>query len=585
MNNLDFYETDEKSINGNYWKHSKFSKIDIDNYKHIYNLNEVIAKIISVRKIKQNDLRYLLRPTLKNDLPNPSILKNMESAVNALAEQIFNKNTIGILGDYDVDGATSSAIIYKYLKHIDIKTEVYIPDRIKDGYGVSKNSIDYFNKKKINFLITLDCGTNDTASITYAKKLGIEVLVIDHHEVKKIGNPLSIVNPKLKDDKSKLDILCTAGLAFLFIVAINRELKQKKLFTKIKEPNLKNYLDIVALGTICDLVPLKKINRLLVKKGLELVNSNSNKGLKVLKNKLCLSRKIKASDIAYYIGPCINAAGRIGNPYLGFSLLTTEIEDELNTIANKLITSNNERKTLEALAYEKAISLMKNQKKNNFIFVYSKNWHPGIIGIIASKLVEEYKVPAFVMSQSEEKIFGSVRSVKNIDISQILSKLVELGYVENGGGHAMAGGFKLKKENIENLKEYLDINNSIFFKKQYNVINIDLFTSISDIDINMIESLHELEPFGMDNPEPNFCIKSVSSTFSRKIGKDNKHLLCILEDKYGKKIKAIAFNSSSKKIGEILSSKKRFDVLGKVSINEWANNKEPQFLIEDLKIL
>ena len=265
---------------------------------------------------------------------------------------------------------------------------------------------------------------------------------------------------------------------------------------------------------------------------------------------------------------------------------TKDKDEDLDLIADKLINSNKERKTLEALTYDKAVSLINNNNNNNnFIFLASKTWHPGIVGIIASRLVEDYKVPAFVMSILEEEVSGSIRSVKDIDISKVLSSLLELGFIESGGGHAMAGGFKLKAKNLEKLKKYLDKNNSIFLKNKKNVINIDLETNIEDLNVKMIERLQELEPYGMGNPEPKILIKGVSSVFSRKIGKDNRHLLCTLEDIYGKKIKAIAFNCLNKEICNVLENSLRFDVVGKITINEWDDKKKPQFLIEDLKII
>ena len=585
MKNSNCFISNSKSVNGNYWKYEKPTNTQIDNLKYLFNFPDLLANIIARRKFDNEDLKWFLNPTLKNNLPDPSLLKNMNESINIFLDKILTKKNIGLIGDYDVDGATSSAILFKYLQCIGVKTEVYIPDRIKDGYGISKNSINFFLKKRINFLITLDCGTNDAKLISYAKEKGIDIIIIDHHEVKNLGKPLSIINPKLKEDKSGLDDLCTVGLAFLFIVGVNRELIKKNFFTKKIEPKLLEFLDIVALGTICDLVPLKKTNRLLVKKGLEIINRSPNKGLNILKNKLGLIGKIKASDLAYYLGPCINAAGRIGNPNLGFNLLTLSTEKDLDNIANKLIESNNQRKTLEIITFKKAKNLTDKETNKKFIFLYKEKWHPGILGIIASKLVEEFNVPAFVMSLSENKITGSARSVKGVNISKILSNLVELGYLVSGGGHAMAGGFKLKKEKVKEMQSYLSKNDKVFLNNEEKVINIDLVADILDLNINTIESIDNLAPFGIDHPEPKILIKNVSPIFTKQIGKDKNHLSCTLTDIYGKKIKAIAFDVVNKRMGKIIEDKENFDVIGKVNVNEWANSKSPQFLIEDLKLL
>ena len=575
---------ENKSIKGNYWAYQKPPINFVEKIKSSFNLSNIIASILANRNIDDKNLDYFLNPTLKNNLPDPSTLKNMDSSIKILLEKIFRNNTLGILGDYDVDGATSTAILFKYFEFIGVNAEIYIPDRIKDGYGISKNSIDHFFRKKVNLLVSLDCGTNDAEFIAYAREKGIEIIVIDHHEVKNLGSPLSIINPKLKGDTSNLNNLCTAGLVFLFVIGLNRELRKKNFFKNKEEINLKELLDIVAVGTICDLVPLHNENRLLVKKGLEKINLKPNTGLSVLKNKLELENKIKCTDIAYYIGPCINAAGRIGDPFLGFNLLVKNNKKDLEVIAEKLINSNNERKTLENISYNQAKMLLKNLTNMKFIFLYSKTWHPGIIGIIASRLVQEYKVPAFVMNIDENKVTGSVRSIKNIDISKILAKLVDEGFLESGGGHAMAGGFKLKEEKLSSLQNYLKENSYVFFKSENSTINIDLEAKISDLNLEMINSMEQLEPFGMGYPEPKILIKKVSSVYSKIIGKNKTHLSCTLEDIYGYRINAMIFNFENS-ILRVIEEKREFDVIGKVSLNVWENKKIPQFFIEDLRII
>ena len=575
---------ENKSIKGNYWAYQKPSINFVEKIKLSFNLSNIIASIVANRNIDDKNLDYFLNPTLKNNLPDPSTLKNMDNSIKILLEKIFRNNTLGILGDYDVDGATSTAILFKYFEFIGVNAEIYIPDRIKDGYGISKNSIDHFFRKKVNLLVSLDCGTNDAEFIAYAREKGIEIIVIDHHEVKSLGSPLSIINPKLKGDTSNLNNLCTAGLVFLFVIGLNRELRKKNFFKNKEEINLKELLDIVAVGTICDLVPLHNENRLLVKKGLEKINLKPNIGLSVLKSKLELENKIKSTDIAYYIGPCINAAGRIGDPFLGFNLLVKNNKKDLEIIAEKLINSNNERKTLENISYNQAKMLLKNLTNMKFIFLHSKTWHPGIIGIIASRLVQEYKVPAFVMNIDENKVTGSVRSIKNIDISKILAKLVDEGFLESGGGHAMAGGFKLKEEKLSSLQNYLKENSYVFFKSENSTINIDLEAKISDLNLEMINSMEQLEPFGMGYPEPKILIKKVSSVYSKIIGKNKTHLSCTLEDIYGYRINAMIFNFENS-ILSVIQEKREFDVIGKVSLNVWENKKIPQFFIEDLRII
>lgn len=571
------------SIKGNNWIYKEPSIDTITRIKSSFNLSDIVARLIANRNTIDKSLNIFFNPTLKKNMPDPSILKNMDKSIDILIEKILGNVRLGILGDYDVDGATSSAVIYKYFEHIGLNVEVYIPDRIRDGYGITKNSIDFFFRKKISFLIALDCGTNDADFIAYAKNKGIEIIVIDHHEVKNIGAPLSIINPKLKDDTSDLNNLCTVGIAFLFVIGLNRELRKRKYFENKKEVNFKDFLDIVAVGTICDLVPLLNENRLLVKKGLEAINFNPNKGLSILTRKLKLENKIKTTDIAYYIGPCINAAGRIGDPFLGFNLLIKNNRQELETIADKLINSNNERKTLENISYSQARLLIKRSNNKKFIFVYNKTWHPGIIGIIASRLVQEFKLPAFVMNIDDNKVIGSVRSIKNLDISKLLTILVNEKFLDSGGGHAMAGGFRLKKEKLFLLQNYLEKKSDLFFNFINNTVDIDLEANILDLNEETIRSLEMLEPYGMGYPEPKILIKKVSCIFSKRIGKDKNHLSCTLEDIYGQRLKAILF-SVENNILRIIEEKYKFDVIGKISLNTWENKTTPQFFIEDLRL-
>ena len=269
---------------------------------------------------------------------------------------------------------------------------------------------------------------------------------------------------------------------------------------------------------------------------------------------------------------------------MGFNLLVKNQTNELEIIAEKLINSNNERKTLENISYSQAKMLLKKSNNKKFIFLYSNTWHPGIIGILASRLVQEFKVPAFIMNINESKVTGSVRSIKNIDISKILTKMVDEGFLESGGGHSMAGGFRLKREKLVPLESYLSDNNNLFFNVGNNVLNIDLEAKIFDLNIEMINSLEQLEPYGMGCPEPKILIKKVNSIYSKIIGKNRRHLSCTLEDIYGQRINAMLFNYEND-ILRIIQDKQRFDVIGKISLNIWEDIKTPKFFIEDLRVI
>ena len=578
------------SLRGNYWKYQENDLSELNLLEEAFNIDITIAKVLAKRISDSKDYSNFFNPTLKNNLPNPYVLKDMKSAVELLIKHLEKDYKVGILSDYDVDGATSAALIFRYFKSIGISLEVYIPDRIKEGYGISKKAIDFFKSKNIELLITLDCGTNEKNEINYAKEKNIRVVVIDHHEVKENTKADAIINPKQKNDKSRLNYLATVGITFLFLVAINRKLRQKSYFIEKAEPDLREFLDLVALGTVCDLVPLYKVNRLLVKKGIKRFNKKTNLGLKVLLEKLEIKNNIQTQDLGFYVGPCINAAGRIGKSNQGFNLLTSESQNDASQIADELIIKNKERKAIEELAYKQAEKILMDRHKNssykfNHIAVFNSNWHPGILGIIASRLVEKYGVPTFVISTTSSVSRGSVRSIKGIKVNHLLDYLKKENIIFSGGGHELAGGFEMIESKMDNLQKYL--KNILLDYKEFYVRNlhIDLILEIGQIDIEIVTNINKIGPFGVGNPEPRVAIKNLNIAFFKEVGKKKEHITFILEDIYGSKIRAIMFNSNNLIDKNTFKTNKKFHVLGKVKVNEWKKKKYVQLIIDDIMLL
>jgi len=587
------HRTDNLSVNGLQWVVKESDKNSFKKLEQIKDISNILKAIISKRKLYSLRIEQFLNPKLRELTPNPLGLHDMDKATDILQESILKNHKIGILGDYDVDGATSSALIFNYLNEIGLSNlEVFIPDREKDGYGLSKNAVSFFFKKKISMIVCLDCGTNDKENVNYALSLGIETIIIDHHEQKKKNNALALINPKKNCDNSKLNYLATVGLVFLFLIALNSKLKKSNFFSsKIKEPNLKKYLDLVALGTVCDLVPLKEANRLFVKKGIIEINKKSNKGIKTLLEKLNIKKTVDESDIGFYLGPCINAPGRIGESSLGFRLLTNKYEKYSSDIANSLLNNNKERKTLENIACHQAknkISTLKkinNKQNRKFVLVSDRSWHPGIIGIIASRLTYQYNIPSIVISSKEASIKGSIRSIKGINAADIIDFLDKNNILINGGGHAMAAGFTLKSNCIEKLEDLLtSFFSNIIISKQIN-LEIDIAVDLYSVSTELIEKISAIGPFGQENEEPRIVIRNLKVAYKKVVGKTKKHIFCVLEDTYGKSINAIAFNEASSSLGNVLFSEKVFNVAGKLRLYEKKNQSIPQFIIEDILIL
>tara|TARA_E500000178_G_scaffold249771_1_gene246374 strand:- start:150 stop:1919 length:1770 start_codon:yes stop_codon:yes gene_type:complete len=578
------------SVSGMNWIYTESEKDDLVLVKKKLNISNSIANIILNRYPRMQDLDDLLNTSLKDNIPNPKSLKDLELAVDLVYKSLSTKAKIGILGDYDVDGCTSAALIHDYFFKIGINTTVYIPDRIKDGYGVSKRSLDYFCDKKIELLITLDCGSNDYETISYARNKGIKVIVIDHHEIKKKAKAYSIINPKQDDDKSNLNHLSTVGLCFIFVLGLQDKLLRSNYFKIGTMPDLRYFLDIVALGTVCDLVPIKGLNRIFVKKGLDIINKKIRHGLSILVEKLDLSNKITESDLAYYLGPCINAAGRIGNSYNAFQFLSNNTNTDTDHITDELIRNNKERRTLEAIAINQAEEIIRKKNilssnENMFILIENSSWHPGITGIIASRLLEKFKIPCFVISSYKSKSRGSVRTPYSIDASKILKRLLDLKVIVSGGGHKMAGGFVLNKGQTSLLREALLTELKKIKFSKIEALKIDSVTDISKINEKLIKDLDLIRPFGVENKEPTFVIKNVKPIYYNVIGKEKNHISCVLEDIYGLRLNAIAFDVLDNNIGETILKKNSVHIAGKIKINEWKKKKTIQFLIEDIIIL
>ena len=586
------YKNLDLSVSGLQWKLKKNLNDNFNKLEKSKSIPKIIKNILLKRDLFSMEIEDYLRPSLRKLTPNPSILHDMDNAVNVCYEAILKKEKIGILGDYDVDGATSAALIFNYFRELNINNvDVYIPDREKDGYGLSKNAISFFFKKKTNLVLCLDCGTNDIENINRAHSLGIKVIIIDHHEKKEENKALALINPKKEKDNSGLNYLATVGLSFLFIIALNANLKKKSFFDKkLIKPKLKKYLDLVALGTICDLVPLKSVNRLFVKKGILELNKKNNKGIKTLIEKLKINKIIEVPDISFYLGPCINAPGRVGNSSLGFKLLSFSNQNLFSEIVNTLLKNNKERKTLENIACSQAknkISILKNdnKKEQKFLLVHDQNWHSGIIGIIASRLTKEFNIPSIVISSKEKNTKGSIRSIEGINAADIIEFLKEKDCIINGGGHSMAGGFTLKENYIDKLNFFL---NSYFSKlsiRNKDFLEIDIILDMHSINISLIKKIKDIGPFGQENEEPIVALNNIRPIFIKKVGKLQNHVFCVLEDMYGGTLNAIAFNHSTTAIGSALSKKRNISVAGKLEIYKSEKKIAPQIIIEDILIL
>ena len=579
---------ENKSVGENLWNLMSADEAEVSRIADGFGLPEYLSQIICNRKIRYDEVENFINPKLRNLMPEPFVLKDMEKAVNRVAEAIIKKQKIAIIGDYDVDGATSTSILKRYFGALGVIPAVHIPSR-EEGYGPSDLAFAEFQKENAELVITIDCGTTAFDVLNRASENGFDIIVIDHHEAENIlPKVYAVVNPKRVDEDNPykyLEFMSAVGVGFMFLVALNRKLRNSGIFANGGEPDLMQLLDLVALGTVCDVVPLLGLNRAYVKQGLKVMAQLNNVGLKNLMMISGVTSAPSSYHLGYVLGPRINACGRVGNADLENILLCTEIESEAKSLAEKFNAYNMERKDIEDYVVLQAIEqLEKEPQEYPIAFVYGHDWHQGVIGIAAGKLRERYNVPAFVMSVENDEVKGSARSVDGIDLGALILSAKEQGLITGGGGHMMAAGFSLTEEQIPEFKKFVGeyVISKLGKEKITPIINIDCALNLSAVNTDLCKNLEILEPYGAGNPEPKILIKNVILNYPQIIG--NGHVKCNVSSQRGGKIKAICFNCADNQIGSAILNNKGeiFDIVGKIKSDNWMGRESVQIIIEDL---
>jgi len=578
------------SVVGKNWIQKEFDLDEIKFIKENFFLDEIVAKLLSIRKIKKEEINFFLNPSIKNSLPNPYSLNDMQKAIDRTISCIVSNEKVGIFGDYDVDGATSTAILGNYFRSLNLPYEIYIPDRQKEGFGPNEKGFDYLIENGSKLIFTVDCGTLSYLPIEYANTKKIDVIVIDHHQSEiNLPKAHSIVNPNRFDDRSDLNYLCAAGVCFMFLVALNKRLRENNWFINksINEPDLLNFLDLVSLGTICDVVPLVDLNRAFVNQGLKVVNQKKNLGLKTLIEISEIENNLTTYHLGYVLGPRINAGGRVGKSTHGAKLLLNNDSKDAFKISSELNNYNKERQLLEKELLKDIMDKDYGLTDEPVIVLHGENWHEGIIGIIAARIKEKYNKPTFIISTKSGLAKGSARSIYGFDIGTAVIAAVQNKILVRGGGHKMAAGFTLDTDNINEFKNFLirkfkSININLESKKN---IFYDTEISPSAINIDFYDKINVLSPFGSGNPEPKFVIKNVRPVNSKIVGE--KHIKSVFEGSDSSVFKTITFNCVDNELGSYLLKKniKNFNILGKLSLNEWRGQKNVEFIIDDISVI
>lgn len=551
-------------------------------------LEELPARILAGRHITPHTISEFLTPTLRKHLPNPSILKNMDETAIRLANAVQNKEKIGIFGDYDVDGACGTALLTEILQKLGCTTLTHIPDRLKEGYGPNIPALENFISQGATLLICVDCGTAAINTLN-AFEGRADRIILDHHKAESGNLPLGyVVNPNQIDCHSVLGHICATAVAFMAMIALLRELRARNFFTKHNPaPDLLPLLDITALATICDVMPLRDINRLFVIQGLKIMKQKKRLGLKMLSEVAGIKDNASATSCAWALGPRINAGGRIAKAGLGLQLLLSQEEGEARALAEELDQINQQRQKIEGDILQTAYQQAEKQLAQGHatFFLYGKNWHPGVVGIIAGRIKERFNRPALVGALDDNIIKGSARSVKNLDIGNVILAAKEHNILVSGGGHAMAAGFSLKEEHAKIFHDFLDehLSEAKNYPPQEDLL-IDGLITLNGAKPHIAQQIASLAPFGTAHEEPMLVIPHIRCVKSDRIGNNKATLRVILESEDGDtRLKGLVFHADDKNFTPILEDKTHplLHIAGQLRLETWQEQENLTFFISD----
>jgi single-stranded-DNA-specific exonuclease len=548
-----------------------------------HEIPEIVARLLALRGISVDAAQGYLHPTMKADLPDPSHLLDMDKGAERLAAAIIAGETVAIFGDYDVDGATSSAVIARFLKALGTPCITYIPDRQKEGYGPNTAAFMALKNRGASLIITVDCGTLAFEPLAEAFKVGLDVIVVDHH-LGETRRPecIALINPNRFDETTTHRYFAAVGVAYLLCVATNRILRNDGFYATRTAPDLMSLLDIVALGTVCDMVPLTGANRAFVTQGLKIMARQGNEGLKALMESAKLDRAPETFHLGYILGPRINAGGRVGESSMGVRLLTTDDPLEAKDLAERLNQFNKERQAIEELMMEEALQEAERQANRSMVMLSSDHWHMGVVGIIAGRIKERLNKPCAVVTFMGDEGKASARSVTGFDLGAAVIRAVDAGLLLRGGGHAMAAGFTVHRSKFEAVHDFFEDALSRAGVDSMPTLTVDGTVSAKGATLELAKAIATLGPFGVGNTEPLLAFERMALTYINQL--NGGHIaLGFTEDLSGAKLKAIAFRVADTPLGQALTKGygKRFTLVGTLTINHYRDREEPQLKLLD----
>src|SRR6476469_996186 len=554
-------------------------------------VSELLARVLAGRGVEADGVQQFLDPTVRRLMPDPDTLTDMAKAATRIADAIERRETIAILGDYDVDGATSAAVLAKFLRHCGLEPLLHIPDRLFEGYGPNTEAVRALAEKGTRLLITVDCGTTSIEPLAQAKALGLDVVTIDHHQADERLPPAdALVNPNRQDDLSGLNHLAAVGLVFMTVVAVNRELRKRGFWHVLRPaPDLLDSLDLVALGTVADVVPLKGLNRAFVCKGLIAMRRREHVGLTALMDAARLTGPPECWHLGFLLGPRINAGGRIGRADLGARLLLEADPTEAGAMAAELDRLNRERQVIEqatlAQAEAEAMAALGIEEKGAVVVTAGQGWHPGVMGLVAARLKERYGRPAFAIALEPGGIgTGSGRSIPGVDIGRTVRRGVAEGLLLKGGGHAMAAGVTLKKDELGAFRAFMEetLAGAVEAARRDTALLFDGAVSAGAFNFSLADLLSRAGPFGAGNPEPMLALPAHTLAYADPVG--DSHIRARFRSGDGKFVNAIAFRAMGQPLGRSLLENRGhvLHAAGHIAVDRWQGEERVQLRLVDV---
>ena len=580
-----------RSVSGRRWVPRLVDERLAEAISQRHELPEILGRVMAARGVALDEAEAFLNPTLRNLMPQPSALRDMEKGAQRIADAVVAKTRIGIITDYDVDGVSSAAIFKLFLECVGSAATIHVPDRLTEGYGPSEYAVQSLKQQGCELLLTLDCGVLAHDPLAHAAELGFTTIIIDHHQAGEfLPQAYAVINPNRQDDVSGFGYLCAAGVVMILVATVNKMLRAQGHYTpNCPEPNMLQWLELVALATVCDVVPLKGLNRAYVTQGLKIMARREILGLAQLGDVARLKRSPDVYALGFVLGPRLNAAGRIGHADLALELLTTKDKGRANQLAQELELLNRQRQSIElrvvdAATLQAETSLGK-EHRASVLIVAADGWHPGVVGLAASRLKDRYQLPSFVLANNPTTGLssGSGRSIAGVDIGAAIRAAYEAGVIVKGGGHAMAAGLTVEIAKLGALREFLEekLRGSVSGVAE-NTLPVDGALTASGATLDLIELMEQAGPYGSAHPSPMFAFPAHKVVYADPAGSD--HIRCTLAAPDGTRIKAIAFRAMGTELGEVLLTERKLPlhIVGRLTIDEWGAKRVPSIQIEDI---